>query len=1019
VFPKQLNKHQEEELFRVIADASPVMVWLAGCGTLCCYLNSLFKEFLGEPIPKETLIDWVHPEDREQYQNTYITAFAARHSFKRQYRLRRADGEYRWILDTAAPRFAGNGEFIGYSGYCVDITEVTIDNPEIGIGSNIGEHKQIASALLISEARNRAILDAIPDLIFRLSKEGIYLDFMAAKDAQLAIPASEIIGKSLSDTLSTEQALQTIHYIKQALATGNILIYEYELFINGELHDFESRLVPSGEDEVFAIVRDISERKRTEAALLESEAKFRNFVENANELVFSLSTEGIFTYVSPNLVEMLGYEVSEWEGKSFALFVHHEDVSACAEFLTRVVATGKKQTPIEYRVKHKDGSWRWHTTNGAAIKDTQGRSLYFVGIGHDITERRQSEDALQALVAGTASVTGEEFFPAVVRHLAVALGVRYAIVVEKVGLFNPRGRVLAFWAGEQLGENFEYDLANTPCEIAVNEGMAYYPSGVQQQFPFDEDLVMMEAQSYLGASFVDTDGTAIGHIAVLDTKPILQEERATAILRIFAARATAELQRKQIEDSLRQSEKQFRELASKEALVNRLASEIRASLDLNTILETAVSEIHNLLQIDRCNFTWYHSTVKSPYWEIVQEAKNPTQANFLGLQIPHAELGLMGEKSLNKEITRIDDVQKVEKQVMRKTVESFGTTALLTVPIHTQSGEIGAFVCSHYTSSRPWLDSEVELLYAVADQVAIAIDQAELYKQSRNAAQIAQEALRELQQTQAQLIQTEKMSSLGQLVAGVAHEINNPVNFIYANLSHAREYTEDLLGLVKLYQQHYTQPIPEIQQEIETIDLDFLAEDLPKLLDSMKIGAVRIREIVLSLRNFSRLDEAEMKAVDIHEGIENTLLLLQSRLKAKLGCPQIQILKEYGNLPLVECYAGQLNQMFMNLLANAIDALEENSVTVNSQQSTILIRTQIKGDSVIISFADNGSGMNEEVRQRVFDPFFTTKPVGKGTGMGLSISYQIVLKHGGRLDCISAPGQGAEFLVCIPLHQKG
>jgi PAS domain S-box-containing protein len=281
------------------------------------------------------------------------------------------------------------------------------------------------------------------------------------------------------------------------------------------------------------------------------------------------------------------------------------------------------------------------------------------------------------------------------------------------------------------------------------------------------------------------------------------------------------------------------------------------------------------------------------------------------------------------------------------------------------------------------------------------------------------QTLQELQQTQAQLIQTEKLSSIGQLVAGIAHEINNPVSFIYGNLPHANQYIKDLLNLIDLYQQHYPHPAPAIQDVKETINFDFLVEDLPKLLSSMKIGADRIRQIVLSLRNFSRLDEAERKPVDLHEGIDNTLLLLKHRLKAKGDRPDIQLIKEYGQLPLVECYAGQLNQVFMNLLSNAIDALEESVVGNEEQPSPcIWIHTEVQDDGrVAIRIADNGTGITEEARQRIFDPFFTTKPVGKGTGLGLSISYQIVVeKHGGQLQCFSNPNQGTEFLIQMPIQ---
>lgn len=283
-----------------------------------------------------------------------------------------------------------------------------------------------------------------------------------------------------------------------------------------------------------------------------------------------------------------------------------------------------------------------------------------------------------------------------------------------------------------------------------------------------------------------------------------------------------------------------------------------------------------------------------------------------------------------------------------------------------------------------------------------------------------QEALNKLKNTQAKLVQSEKMSSLGQMVAGVAHEINNPVNFIHGNLEPASEYVTDLLGLLALYQQHYPQPHPEIQTEIETIELDFIQEDLTKILNSMQQGTSRIREIVLSLRNFSRLDEADFKKANIHEGIDSTLMILNNRLKAKPNSPEIKIIKEYDtSLPYIECYPGQLNQVFLNILANSIDALEDKIKKNNSFNSQITINTElIKSNYIRISIADNGCGIPANLQTKLFDPFFTTKEVGKGTGLGLSISYQIIVeKHRGKLYCHSHPGKGTEFIIEIPVFQ--
>ncbi|WP_322746020.1 sensor histidine kinase [Nostoc sp. LEGE 06077] len=379
----------------------------------------------------------------------------------------------------------------------------------------------------------------------------------------------------------------------------------------------------------------------------------------------------------------------------------------------------------------------------------------------------------------------------------------------------------------------------------------------------------------------------------------------------------------------------------------------------------------------------------------------------------------------------ISDVNSIGSKVPHlDVIERFQVKAQIVVPLM-EGDELWGLLCIHQcTHARHWEEEELEFVTQVAAQISVALRQANLFHQSsllgqtrEEANQLAQ-ALNELRTAQMQIIHAEKMASLGQLVAGVAHEINNPINFIYGNLEHAHQYTQDLLRCVELYRQYHPNPAPEIQEFFKKTEIEFLFDDLPKLFQSMQVGSERICEIVTSLRNFSRLDEADFKVANIHEGIDSTLMILQHRLKPSGDTPTIHIIKKYDSLPLIECYPGQLNQVFMNLLSNAIDALEERNLqsapeVIAEKPSEIRISTSILNqDWIAIRIADNGLGMKENILSRLFDPFFTTKVVGKGTGLGLSISYQIVKdKHNGKIYCHSELGQGSEFVVELPVRQ--
>lgn len=823
------------------------------------------------------------------------------------------------------------------------------------------------------------LVDGIKDYaLVMLDPDGNVISWNAGAESIHGYQSREIIGKHFSCFYEPEDIRQgkPTQYLQLALTEGRCETEGWRVAPDGSKFWANVTMTPlydaKGELQGFSkVTRDATQRKLTQDKLL----RLGQAVESTGDAIGMADVDGRSIYHNQAFVALTGYTVEELNaaGGPSAIYARQE---IAREVLDTIQNGGSWSGEIE--IQTKTGEIVPILLRSDCIRDEEGNSVGLIGVHTDIAARKQAEAALEQAKAELEIRVEERTkeLNLVVEQLQREVVYRQQAEAELRALFAGMTDIILVLDGE--GRYLKTATTNPPStslkpspDLVGKTLYDVFPGPQAENLHASIKQALATGQPIqIEYSLPKGDGvvwfnTIVSPISGLEGEPSLSGEATSKV--VVVARDISD--RKRAEEKLRKNEELYRTMAS------NFPNGAVFLFDLDQ--RYTLVEGLELAEIGLSKESLIGKTVAESFPREIY-----TQIEPLHRQ------ALMGKPAVS-EVDFRDRIYQIN-----------------IVPVRNDSGAIfaGMAMC-HNISDRKRAEAALQ---KSKDRL-------------KNKNQKLQETLQELKQTQAKLIQTEKMSSLGQMVAGVAHEINNPLNFIYGNISHTREYCEDLMATIRLYQQSYPEANSEIQNALEESDLDFVLEDLPKVLASMKMGADRIRSIVLSLRNFSRLDEAEFKRADLHQGLDSTLLILQHRLKEKPPGREIAIVKEYGNLPLVECYPGPLNQAFMNIMANAIDALEESATEPSSTEKqpttpTISIRTRLENGQAVIDLVDNGPGMSKKVRDRIFDPFFTTKPVGKGTGLGLSVSYQIIVdKHGGQLDCISNPSEGTQFVISIPV----